>query len=262
MIDRSYKRRVAEAFGQADHYDSAAEVQRQVAAELAERITRHASGAAPAILEIGCGTGFLTRALSDSIGPARWTVTDLAPEMVERARVATGVAGDYRVLDGEHPAVDGDARFDIICSSLAFQWFGNLAAALGRLQPLLKPGGVIAFSTMAAQSFSEWADAHRAEHLTPGTPLYPDAAALTAMVPQGLAGLIDIVDYPQQHADARAFLLGLKAIGAGVSAAGHRPLSAPDLRRAMARFDAGARIATYRVAFCLLHDSRFHRPAA
>jgi malonyl-CoA O-methyltransferase len=250
MIVPPHKNRIARAFGRASGYAAEAHVQRQVAHALAERIAATWRTAEPSILEIGCGTGFLTAALAAHIAPASWTITDIAPEMVARASASLKLPGAYRTMDGEHPDL-GDARFDLIVSSLAFQWFADLPSAVARLAGLLKPGGVLAFATMAAGSFMEWRAAHKALRLTAGTPHYPDADALQALTPNGFAASVEVVPFVQQHEDARAFLRQLKAIGAATATNGHRTASPGELRRVMAAYDAGPRTATYHVGFCL-----------
>ena len=229
--------RIASAFGRADRYDDAAAAQRMAAERLAGRIAATGIGENPRVLELGCGTGFLTRSLAEAIGPARWTVSDIAPEMVARARDRIDFDADFRIVDGESvdPAL---GRFDLIVSSLAFQWFADLPGAVSRLAGRLEPGGLLAFATMAAGSFPEWSAALAAEGIAGGTPAYPDAAALAALAPPGMTADIAVVDIPQPESDARGFLRRLKAIGAGTPAPGYRPLPPAALRRAMARFDA------------------------
>ncbi len=242
--------RVAAAFGRAEGYEGAADVQRAMAETLAGRIAGTALPPHPRILELGCGTGFLTRALAAAIGPACWTVSDIAPAMIERARVALNLDADYRVIDGE--AVDPAlGHFDLIASNMAFQWFADLSGGIARLADRLAPGGLLAFSTMAAGSFAEWRAALSAEGLDAGMAVYPDRDALSALAPLGWQAEVEVVDMPEQHDDARHFLGRLKAIGAGTPAPGYRPVTAAALRRAMARFDAGPRIATYRIGLCL-----------
>lgn len=245
-----HKNRIARAFGQARDYRDHAHIQRRVADRLASHIADASAVAGPSILEIGCGTGFLTEALAVRVKSPRWTITDIAPEMVERASAALDLPGDYRVMDGEYPDL-GDARFDLIVSSLAFQWFGDLPAGVARLAQLLEPGGILAFATMAAGSFSEWRAAHEALGLDTGTPHYPDSEGLRAMAPERFTTSIEIAPFVQRHDDARTFLRQLKAIGAATAKAGRPALSPGALRRVMAVFDAGPRTATYQVAFCL-----------
>ncbi|MFZ5707172.1 MAG: methyltransferase [Pseudomonadota bacterium] len=255
-MDRS--ERVATAFGRAPAYESAARVQRRIAATLADRLGGATRPARPRVLELGCGTGFLTEALLPHLTSAEWTISDLSPQMVERARTSLGPrigTARWLPIDGERldPAL---GPFDLIVSSMAFQWFEDLPAAIGRLSAMLAPGGLLAFATMADGSFREWTSVLGALGRPPATPAYPTVAQLEAMVPGDCVAAIDRVDFVDPQQDARSFLRDLKAIGAGTPAAGYRPLPPALLREAMIRFDAGPRSITYAIAFCLLSVPR------
>lgn len=256
-MDRS--ERVATAFGRAPAYESAARVQRRIATTLAERIAGTRPSGRPRVLELGCGTGFLTEALLQHLTSAEWTISDLSPQMVDRARVRLGTrmgtATRWLALDGERvdPAL---GPFDLIVSSMAFQWFEDLPRAIGRLSTMLAPGGLLAFATMADGSFGEWTSVLDVLGWPPATPAYPTVAQLEAMVPDGCVSAIDRVDFVDPQQDARSFLRDLKAIGAGTPAAGYRPLPPALLREAMIRFDAGPRSISYAIAFCLLSVPR------
>jgi malonyl-CoA O-methyltransferase len=196
------------------------------------------------VLEIGCGTGFLGAALVDQLGDAQWLMTDVAPKMV--ARTADRFAGDERVqvavMDGEN--LQGETRYDLICSSLAMQWFGDLSSALSRLRRGLAPGGLLAFTTLTEGSFAEWRAAHNGNEA--GTPDYLSPTALEAL---GLS--VEVTHHPVHYDSARAFLRALKAIGAGTPRSGYRPLPATVLKRVMAGFEANGSVATYVVATCM-----------
>lgn len=260
--------RIRSAFAAAPDYDGQARVQREVADRLAARIAALDLPAAPRVLEIGCGTGFLTGALVDVGICGDWLVTDIAPEMVERcqARMAPMQQGRslrFALLDGERGTPEG-GPFDLICSSLAAQWFDDAPAALARMAGWLAPGGHVMVTTLGPGSFAQWRAAHEAEGIAAGTPAFAPVEGFAALTPEALI----VEDHIERHADPRAFLRSLKAIGAGTSHPGHRPLSPAQLRRVMARFAQSARSpqtakspqtgceVTYEAVTCHLHRAR------
>ncbi|MCW2240455.1 dethiobiotin synthase [Azospirillum canadense] len=227
---------IVSAFGRAAaRYEDHAAVQRAVADRLAERIATLPLPRRPRVLEIGCGTGFLSRALRARLGPADWLFTDLSAAMVARARAAFGEDPDARflVMDGETPCAAPPGGFDLVCSSLAVQWFQDPGAALARWAALLAPGGHIAFATLAADSFREWRAAHTRLGYTAGVPAYPTAAALARLWPAGGTGVVTEERLVRHHPDGRDFLAELKGIGATLPCATHRPLPPGALRQVL-----------------------------
>ncbi len=253
------RERVASAFGRAKHYDAHAPVQRTVAQDLARKIAALDLPGAPHWLEFGCGTGFLTEALAEAgiASAGRGLVTDLAPAMVARcqARLGTGTERRFATLDAEREdprAKLGARHFDLIVSSLALQWFDDGPAALARMAGWLAPGGHLVVATLGAQTFREWSAAHAALGLVPGTPRFPPAEAFAA-----LAGAqVDVALHVAPCRDARSFLRGVKAIGAGTPHPDHTPLSPAQLRAVMARFERSGPAATYEVVTIHLTKTR------
>jgi len=245
-----HRRQIERAFSSAGDYDRHARVQRLVARRLAALIAGLPLPRRPRILEIGCGTGFLTEALIERGLDGDWLITDISPEMVERCRRRIGEAPGRRfaVLDGEY----GDPResFDLVCSSLAMQWFDDQAAAAARMQEWLSPGGHCVFATLGAGSFAEWRAAHAAEGLRSGTPEFPAVAELAALLPESQAAAPDVARYVESHAGALDFMRALKAIGAHTAARRHRPLAPSALRKVMRHFEAGGGAVSYEVVTC------------
>lgn len=155
----------------------------------------------------------------------------------------------HQLVDGEHPA-GLPGGYDLICSSLAVQWFGDLDAGLARLAGLLAPGGLLAIATLAEHTFSEWRAAHQAHGLHAATPAYPPAERIGRTL-AGLRGGITREAYRQRHPDALHFVRSLKAIGATAPAAGHAPLSPAAFRRVLAQFDRQGNHVTYDLAYGL-----------
>lgn len=244
------RRSIGAAFGEARDYDRHARVQRAVANRLADRIAALALPPDPRVLEIGCGTGFLTQALIDRGIGGEWLVTDIAPGMVARCRDRVGEAKgrNFAVLDGEY-AVPADGSFDLICSSLAMQWFDDQQAALGRMIAALAPGGHCLFATLGAGTFAEWRAAHAEIGAVPGTRTFDPAEQIAGFLPEARCAPVTIERIVEGHDTALEFLRALKGIGAGTPHAGHRPLPSGELRRVMARFEATGAAVTYEVAF-------------
>ncbi|MEQ8194303.1 MAG: methyltransferase [Rhodospirillales bacterium] len=261
-MSRSRKFDIISAFDAAPaRYETAAGLQRDVAGNLAGRIARLKHAPMPRVLEIGCGTGFLTDALRPALPNAAWTVSDIAPGMVDHCR-AKFAGGDsvFLAMDGERPALRGG--FDVICASLVFQWFEDLPASLGRLAALLNPGGHLAFATLVRGTFREWRAAHRMFGLNAATPAFPSAADIAGSWAESWAGYwpddisvrgegsVEEEEFLQTYKSARDFLLTLKAIGADTPAAGRRPLDAGSLRRILRHLDKqGSLTITYQVAY-------------
>ncbi|MCQ8240216.1 dethiobiotin synthase [Rhizosaccharibacter radicis] len=246
----SRHRRVGDAFGAAaDEYENAAVLQKLVAEQVADRVAAAAgSSRGVRILEIGCGTGLLTRALRRRLPDALLVATDISEAMLRRCRSASG--GDENLLfaaaDAACPPMAG--TFDVVCASLALQWVEDLPGCLSALAAALRPGGRLVLSTLAENSLAGWRRAAAAEGVRAGTPDYPSAAALEAAWPAAGAGrwTLDTVAVP--YASGLDFLRSFHRLGAHLPAPALRPATAGALRRAMRRFDQAGAVADWRVA--------------
>jgi malonyl-ACP O-methyltransferase BioC len=237
--------------GAADGYAQTAKLQRVTARNLAGRIGGLSLPVAPRILEIGCGTGFLTEMLRKTLGGAHWTVTDVSPDMLAACRRELGDPADIHFLqmDGEVPTTDGP--FDLICANMTFQWFEDLPGSIAGLVSLLSPGGHLAYTTLAKGSLAEWQDAHRACGFIQGTPEFPSVEELNGYWPVGLGGgQVNVIETKRTYPSALTFARAIKGIGAETPAADHKPLSAAALRSVLRYLDQGDDVRmTYQVAY-------------
>ena len=237
-IRRNFARRAAS-------YDRHAEVQRLMARRLmglvAEVLPR-----ARRILEVGCGTGYLTAQLRQVNPQARLWSLDLDPALVAAARRRLGpdpgVA--WLVADAEALRV---GNFDLIIANAVFQWFRQADETLKRFQQSLNPGGVLAFSTLGPDTFQELAGAlgQAARALcAPAPPPLPaqgflDREAWTALLAAArFQGLHLVQETATSHyPGVLDFLKALQATGA--TNPEPRPFSPRLLRALMAAYRAG-----------------------
>ncbi len=133
-------------------YNTLADVQRRIAQRLAGRIAEYIKSPVERVVEIGAGTGFLTRTLLETIGGAgQWLINDLVPQseqFLPRDPRITFVAGD-----GE--ALELPAGVDLVASASAVQWFDDLPGFIARTASALSPRGVLALSTFGPENCRE-----------------------------------------------------------------------------------------------------------
>ena len=113
-------------------------------AELVDEVVAHAAaGPGAAVLEIGCGTGQLTRQLAGR--GFELTAIDIGASMVQAARRnVTDPAVRFQVSSFEDFSDVGP--FDLIASATAFHWV-DPQVGLAKAARLLRPGGWLALLT-------------------------------------------------------------------------------------------------------------------
>ncbi|MNN01234.1 Malonyl-[acyl-carrier protein] O-methyltransferase [compost metagenome] len=146
------KRQVAASFSRAaETYDAVAELQRAVGEGL---LTRLPADLVPQRwVDLGCGTGYFSRALGQRFPAGEGLAVDIAEGMLRHAGALGGarhfVGGDAESLPLR------DASCDLMFSSLAIQWCANLPAVLAEARRVLRPGGVFAFSSLCVGTLGE-----------------------------------------------------------------------------------------------------------
>ena len=151
------KKQVQRNFGRsAATYDRFTVIQKAMAAELLAK-TKGSGRRYLRILEIGCGTGFLTELLAREYPQAHIVALDIAPEMIQAAitRLSSYGGITYLVADGQNFQPGNPKPFDLIISNLVFQWFSEYIHPFTYYNRLLAEGGDFVFSTLGKGTFAE-----------------------------------------------------------------------------------------------------------
>lgn len=97
------------------------------------------------VLDVGCGTGAITRSIAEKVGPAGRVVgIDPNPGLIEQATQTHAAMAGLSFRQGDVYTFDTDERFDLVTCARTLQWLADPAAALANMKRLVKPGGCLA----------------------------------------------------------------------------------------------------------------------
>jgi len=260
-IDRH---RVRQAFDRAAaDYDRVAVLQREVGVRLLERLC-YVRLQPDLAIDIGAGTGQISRTLTQRYKKVRVVAVDIAPNML---RIARRRAGPLVRLRQRQVFVCGDAArlplpgrsADMILSNLTLQWCDDLDRVFAEFGRVLRPGGLVLFSTFGPDTLKElresWSAADRAVHVGAFIDMHDVGDALLRA---GFSDpVMDAERFTLTYPDAYGVMRELKALGAHNATAGRpRSLTGKGRLRAMLRAYEGHRRdgvlpATYEVVYGL-----------
>ncbi len=213
-------------------YDASAVLQARVRERLLARLDWIAFEPA-VVADLGCGTGQAAAALCRRWPQAQVLAVDLSPGMLA---VAGGVAapggGFARVCADALRLPLPEASVDLLFSNLMLQWCDDLDAAFAEFRRVLKPRGLLSFTTFGPDTLAElraaWGEADDYTHVSPFADMHDIGDGLVR------AGLVepvmDVERYTLTYPDLRALMHDLKAIGAQNATTG-RPRGLTGRRR-------------------------------
>ncbi|MDE5844555.1 MAG: DUF452 family protein [Muribaculaceae bacterium] len=236
------KQLVAKRFSEnVEFYESHASIQRAIAVRLNELWSALQDISGQKVLELGIGTGFLTRGyITNNINNQ-----SVAVDLIETTTLADvhdkkgfKYPGKLVCDDAEH-YLDSleDNSFDAIVSASTIQWFNDLPRFFKNIERVLKHGGVAAIATFAEGTFAELKEASERSLI------YPTSDYLKSIVPEGLT-IVDLItdEFKIEFANSRQLLSHIKETG--VNAVGS-PTLPGQTRRILSYFEANPHL-TYR----------------
>ncbi|HZF26268.1 MAG TPA: malonyl-ACP O-methyltransferase BioC [Steroidobacteraceae bacterium] len=219
-LDRRQMRRGFERASRS--YDRAAILQTEVRQRLLSRL-EYVRLEPELIVDAGCGTGHAARELKRRFPRARVVALDIATGMLREATHQQGWRRRFERVcaDAERMPLP-DESVDLIFSNLMLQWCDVPDGVLREVQRVLKPRGLLTFSTLGPDTLMELRAAWAAVDERPHVSRFIDMHDLgDALVRARLAEpVLDVERFTLTYDTAIALMRDLKAIGAQNATAG------------------------------------------
>ena len=216
------KHRMRASFNRAaQHYDEAAALQRTVGDNMLERLD-DIRLAPTTILDVGAGTGYCAAALSKRYPQSEVILLDIAPAMLQHARRKR--SWREKLFSRKQLSVCADAEtlpladnsIDMLFSNLTLQWCEDLPATFAEFLRVLKPGGMLLFSSFGPDTLKElrnsWSSVDDHAHVHQFADMHDVGDALLF---GGFADpVMDVERYTLTYPDVHQLMRELKTLGA------------------------------------------------
>ena len=128
------------------YYDDNAVVQRKIGLQMIQMIKETPTN----ILDIGCGTGYLTNNLKNIYPNANIMGIDISTNMISYAK---SLYNNIKFIEMDFESLKLDKKFDLIYSNMAFQWSYNLKQVFQDIHKYIAKNGILLFSIPLKGSF-------------------------------------------------------------------------------------------------------------
>lgn len=254
-------RQVRRAFSRAaPQYRALAVLQTEVRGRLLEHLD-YLQTAPQRVLDLGAGPGEACLAIRKRWPAAQVIAADLALPMLRQIPRGWRWKHPIARLCADAAALPlATGSVDLVYSNLCFQWIDDLSHLLAELRRVLRPGGMLCFSTFATGTLEELRDAFAqagdaAGHVSPFTHIQQVGDAL---LHAGFRDpVLDTDRFTLRYADVRGLMQDLRGIGAAnAMQSRRRSLTGKQrMQRMVAAYeslrDDGGLPATYEVVYAL-----------
>jgi trans-aconitate 2-methyltransferase len=152
------------------------------------------------VVDLGCGTGELTRLLHQRMQARETLGIDSSATMLAKSKPGPGLRFEERDID----AFTATGQVDVLFANASLQWVPHHERLLPRLAAALRPGGQLAVQMPANSDHPSHlvaahvaSEAPFAEAFADGQP--PDPVRTNVLRPEQYAELLDDMGFTEQH---------------------------------------------------------------
>jgi malonyl-CoA O-methyltransferase len=221
------RRQLQHSFGRAAAgYAEVAMLQRESESRLLEQLEVLEARVPARVLDVGSGPGRASGVMKGRWPGSEVVAMDIALPMLGQVPKHTRFWRPVRRVCGEAAKLPfADASFDLIFSNMCLQWVPDLPAALAEFRRVLRPQGLLLFTSFGPDTLVELREAYLAagEAHPPLSPFAAIQQVGDALISAGFRNpVLERENFRLTYADAMSLLRELRAIGAGDARNGRR----------------------------------------
>jgi len=211
------KRRARLSFERsATTYDQVAVLQREIADRILDRLD-YIRLEPRLVLDLGAGTGYAAQGLLNRYPKARVVALDFAMAMLKQARRrGRWLRRPVPLCADAEQLPLADASVDLLFSNLTLQWCNDLGRVFQELLRVLRPGGLLMFSTFGPDTLRElrfaWEAADGYSHVSAFPDMHDVGDAL--MGAGGADAVMDAERLTLTYPEVDSLMQDLKTLGA------------------------------------------------
>ena len=155
----NYKSKILKSFNtRASTYDKYSLIQKEVSVRMIEKL-KFIKISPKNILDLGCGTGYLSLLLKKLYPNVHITCLDFSPEMLSHCKLKESafetVCADIEDLPFKKP------QYDIIVSGLTLHWCKEIEKIFYDIYNILNENGIFIFTTVGPDTLSELKETYK-----------------------------------------------------------------------------------------------------
>jgi len=200
----------------ANSYDASAILQLEIAKRLALRLD-YIKLQPQCTLDIGCGTGYVTKDLLKRYPKAKVIALDIAINMINETKKTGGWFRKPRLVcaDAEQLPLQANS-VDLVVSNLMLQWSNNLEKTFIGFESVLAPNGLLLFTTFGPDTLKEMRESWASVDDQPHTSNFVDMHEIgDALLKAGFINPVtDMESITMTYSTVRQLMKDIKNIGA------------------------------------------------
>ncbi|NOX43304.1 MAG: malonyl-ACP O-methyltransferase BioC [Gammaproteobacteria bacterium] len=198
----------------AKSYEEVAILQREIGQRLLQRLEL-INIQPQRVIDIGAGIGTQSKLLAQYYKNAKIIALDLSINMLQHGKDRTNTKHHYVCGDAECLPFANES-LDLIFSNLTLQWCNNLDHTFFELQRILKPGGLLIFSTLGPDTLHElrssWKTVDDYNHVNAFMDMHDIGDAMIRF--QLADPVMDVENIKMTYQDVYRLMKDLKSLGA------------------------------------------------